>query len=456
MHFSVLLDAPAKPVSRIQIAKLGDFEDPRYGSFSITPENVANWQRNLSKLPGGEALIDFEHRSERKPRDSKAAGWISGIDLDGDKVMADARWTPDGQSSIENEIYRFLSPVFGPALGADNQPLDDALPSVALTNKPVLGLPAVCLASAERVSEAVDEDPALRFYQHALDGDHGDAVRALVMLDVPQAKRDRAKAAGHSLPDGSYPIETTKDLHDAATLAASGHGDVKAAKALIRRRAKELGVDVTTLPGFAPKQADSRPPMDTETLIKALELDEGADEAKILEAVTELKEQATKPAEPAKPAEPVKTLEQQAADEGKIVLDQAAVNQLKLDAAAGATAMKQLHQQRFEHAFDAALKDRKVTPAEKEDLERVYKLDADLGIKLMEDRQPIVPDKPAGAPTIDLDQDDATPSELAAAGVYPGSHELHRKIVKHMLENKLPERDYVKVLEQVQSKALVL
>lgn len=71
-----------------------------------------------------------------------------------------------------------------------------------------------------------------------------------VYLAVSQAKRDRAKKAGNALPDGSYPIEDSHDLHSAAVLAASGHGDVKAAKSLIRRRAKELGVDVSTLPGF--------------------------------------------------------------------------------------------------------------------------------------------------------------------------------------------------------------
>ena len=70
------------------------------------------------------------------------------------------------------------------------------------------------------------------------------------VLSVTQAERDKAKKAGNSLPDGSYPINNAAQLHAAAVLAASHHGDWKAAQALIRRRAKELGVDVTTLPGF--------------------------------------------------------------------------------------------------------------------------------------------------------------------------------------------------------------
>lgn len=86
--------------------------------------------------------------------------------------------------------------------------------------------------------------------------DDKETIKSLY-LAVPQAKRDRAKAAGHSLPDGSYPIENAHDLHSAAVLAASGHGDVPAAKALIRKRAKELNVDISSLPGFEKKKESS-------------------------------------------------------------------------------------------------------------------------------------------------------------------------------------------------------
>jgi hypothetical protein len=84
------------------------------------------------------------------------------------------------------------------------------------------------------------------------------AMAALVTLSVTQAERDKAHAAGNSLPDKSYPINNVKQLHAAAVLAASGHGDVTAAKALIRRRAKELGVDVKTLPGFGDSDSDEK------------------------------------------------------------------------------------------------------------------------------------------------------------------------------------------------------
>lgn len=83
-----------------------------------------------------------------------------------------------------------------------------------------------------------------------------DLPEPLMALSVTQAERDKAHAAGNSLPDKSYPINNVKQLHSAAVLAASGHGDVAAAKRLIRRRAKELGVDVNSLPGFGSPDSD--------------------------------------------------------------------------------------------------------------------------------------------------------------------------------------------------------
>lgn len=57
------------------------------------------------------------------------------------------------------------------------------------------------------------------------------------------AKNRRNLAAqGKALPNESYPIEDAEDLKNAATLARSGHGDVGAAKRLISRRSKQLGV----------------------------------------------------------------------------------------------------------------------------------------------------------------------------------------------------------------------
>ena len=64
------------------------------------------------------------------------------------------------------------------------------------------------------------------------------------------SERRQSAKEGEALPDGSYPIPDKKHLHSAAVLAASKHGNWKAAQALIRRRARELGVELSSLPGF--------------------------------------------------------------------------------------------------------------------------------------------------------------------------------------------------------------
>jgi len=57
------------------------------------------------------------------------------------------------------------------------------------------------------------------------------------------SKRERMSLAmkGQALEDGSYPIPDKAHLHSAIVLAQSGHGDVAAAKRLIKKRARELG-----------------------------------------------------------------------------------------------------------------------------------------------------------------------------------------------------------------------
>lgn len=68
------------------------------------------------------------------------------------------------------------------------------------------------------------------------------AEAAVYKRDIDTATRRRLASEGNALPNLSYPIENEGDLANAATLARSGHGDVGAARRLISRRAKELGV----------------------------------------------------------------------------------------------------------------------------------------------------------------------------------------------------------------------
>lgn len=87
-----------------------------------------------------------------------------------------------------------------------------------------------------------DVDDGESIYKSLEDDELAEVVTYLAKRKVSSAERKRLAEAGHALPDGSYPIDSTEDLHNAAILARSGHGDVAAAKRLIAKRAKELGV----------------------------------------------------------------------------------------------------------------------------------------------------------------------------------------------------------------------
>jgi hypothetical protein len=159
--YTILLDAPDQPVAKVQIAKLGDdFEHGRYGKFSITASEVGDWKRNLSQLPGGRALIDEDHMADKPSphRRTQASGWITDVALERGVPMATVEWTPRGEAAIRNREYLFLSPAFGPYKNEKGEQFDNTLMGAAMTNKPHLNMPAISLASDDRVRAARERE----------------------------------------------------------------------------------------------------------------------------------------------------------------------------------------------------------------------------------------------------------------------------------------------------------
>ena len=113
-----------------------------------------------------------------------------------------------------------------------------------------------CWRDGEQAVSLGDVMPASMLMQSAAKGVFGtveaifsdpEVARCVYEEVIAKAKHsaeDRRRLAeqGKALDDGSYPIADKEDLHSAAVLARSGHGDAAAAKRLIARRAKELGV----------------------------------------------------------------------------------------------------------------------------------------------------------------------------------------------------------------------
>lgn len=156
MSFQVLLDAPGKVTGRLQVAKLGEFEHAKYGTFTIGRDDVESWRANLDKLPGKRAPIDLDHSSDRSPRNTEAAGWITGIGWDGDTPMADVEWTTLGKQAIEDGRYAFFSPTYGDVKDERGATIKNALLGGALTNRPHLNMATISLASAGATGELDD------------------------------------------------------------------------------------------------------------------------------------------------------------------------------------------------------------------------------------------------------------------------------------------------------------
>jgi hypothetical protein len=120
--------------------------------------------------------------------------------------------------------------------------------------------PARAAAMCARSDKKVKATALAQSLQVMLSGSPGRDIGLVTLSATPPSEtaqgRREAADEGAALPDGSYPIKSKRQLHSAATLAASRHGNWKAAQALIRKMAPKFGVDVNSLPGFG-SQSDS-------------------------------------------------------------------------------------------------------------------------------------------------------------------------------------------------------
>ncbi len=115
-NFCSLAPLPAGPADRIELMPLGDFRlgDKRGQLAMRIADPAAVIAASLAAAPGGVLPIDFDHRSfaAQGTADSRAAGWITALDVEGERIMASVEWTAEGRRALEDRLYRFLSPVF--------------------------------------------------------------------------------------------------------------------------------------------------------------------------------------------------------------------------------------------------------------------------------------------------------------------------------------------------------
>lgn len=213
--------------------------------------------------------------------------------------------------------------------------------------------------------------------------------------------------------------------------------------------------------------SDSRRGMEKllEKLVKVLKLDADADEAKVLEAITELADKGSEENEEAKlPEALVKALElDEDADaetavkaiktladkvskpeppKGKELLDTGELTELRSDAKAGREAKAELHQGKFDQAFERTLEDKRVDAKDetREEYQALYEKAPDETLKVLERLPKIVNDAARG-------HGKERGSDEVPAGVDEERYELHEKVLEYQREQKEP--DYAKALDAV-------
>jgi hypothetical protein len=92
----------------VTITRTGDFYDPRYGEFKITPTHLEQMVQNFNAgVVGQEIFLDVAH----KPNDG-AAGKFVKLAIEGNKLRGLVEWTPFGTDAVQKRGFAYLSAEF--------------------------------------------------------------------------------------------------------------------------------------------------------------------------------------------------------------------------------------------------------------------------------------------------------------------------------------------------------
>ena len=131
--------------------------DGRTWSNSNPSAIVEVFQHNGADLP-----VDIEHSTEHKGPygdPAPAVGWIKAMEVRGGAVWDRMEWTERGRNLLQNQEYRYLSPVF--LYTKDEARLILRLTSAGLTNQPNLHLTALNRAITNPSTNPKEADMAL-------------------------------------------------------------------------------------------------------------------------------------------------------------------------------------------------------------------------------------------------------------------------------------------------------
>ena len=110
----VLSVADNEPATRIELIPTGALHlDDARGYIGNLSNPAAVIAASMDYAGETGLPIDFDHGMDGQGSgESRAAGWITGLEVDGNRIMATVEWTPPGRQALIDKTYRFISPSF--------------------------------------------------------------------------------------------------------------------------------------------------------------------------------------------------------------------------------------------------------------------------------------------------------------------------------------------------------
>jgi len=131
-----LEEKEGKKSSWIEIFRIGKWNHQKYGIIEGTTklfnDFIDNWKNNVL---GRDVAIDKTH----EPSDG-ATGWVQGLKIKGDRLLALIEWTPWGVELIEQKGFKYFSPEYRDSYTdkENGKEYKNVLFGGALTNRPFL------------------------------------------------------------------------------------------------------------------------------------------------------------------------------------------------------------------------------------------------------------------------------------------------------------------------------
>lgn len=249
---ALALGDEAAPERWVTVTRTGDFTDPRYGRFSITPamlsEMVANFDAGVY---GQKIFLDVAHNPS-----GGAAAEVLALSVDGSRLRAKVKFTPYGVDAVKNKGFAYLSAEYHEAWRSNEQGKEAISHGCVLLGAGLVTRP--CIKNLDPVQLSEGDGDVVTVLHPKLFSD--------LMNEVNAMKKKYLEALRKKCGDLKLSGEATDSLVTALGAAMDGDGDemkcgeqLKAFEAVAESLAKQLGekpAQVTVTMGGGVTMAD--------------------------------------------------------------------------------------------------------------------------------------------------------------------------------------------------------